>query len=173
MMPVYALLDCEQDVIRLGGDIIRSERFAKARKVPHHRGKHNVAGHCMETAGYALLIARWLNRHGIAANERDAVRASLLHDIGMTEEEVHSSPSRVKARSHPLEGSRIAVEEYGANEVQADAILHHMWPIATSRPHGAVGWVVTAADKRCSMHEFKRDMRSAFDKRRQISRSWL
>lgn len=163
----------KRDVLMIGGDIVDSERFSMARRVPHHRGKHNVAEHSLETAGNALKISRWLNRHGVAVSETDAVRASLLHDIGMTEDDVFSSPSHVKAVSHPRESSRIAVEEFGANDVQASAILHHMWPIATSRPHGAVDWVVTFADKRCSANEFKRDVKTTLARKRQWSSDWL
>lgn len=102
---------------------------------------------------YALYIARWLASHGIAMSEVDVVRASLLHDIGMTEDEVFLSPSRVKAYSHPRVGMRIALEEFRVNEVQADAILRHMWPIGHVPSHSREGWVIMLADKCCSMSE--------------------
>ena len=145
------------DLVDLGGDIIISERFVSAIDVPHHSKTGNIAAHSLETAGYALLIARWLNRHGVSVNERDAVRASLLHDIGMTEEDIFLSPSREKGHTHPVEGARIAREEFDANDVQVDAILHHMWPFCClTPPHDAVGFVVTAADKMCSLNEARR-----------------
>lgn len=145
------------DILRHGRDIVSSARFAKAREVPHHSKGGNIARHSMETAGYALLLARWLDRHGVTVSERDAVRASLLHDIGMTEDEVFLSPSHVKARTHPREGSRIAREEFGANEVQDGAIRSHMWPVwRLAPPRTMVGWVVSVADKCCSMHELGR-----------------
>lgn len=142
-----------KEVMELGGDIVASWRFAKARSVPHHSKRRNIALHSLETAGYALQIARWLNQHGVSVNERDAVRASLLHDIGMTEDEVYLSPSRVKAHTHPREGARIAREEYGATEVQWHAVASHMWPVSGALPRTVEGWVVTAADKCCSIHE--------------------
>lgn len=147
-----------KDVMKIGGDIVVSDRFAAAKKVMHHdRSGGNIAGHSIETAEYALLLARWLNRHGASVSEVDAVRASLLHDIGMTEKEVHQSPSRVKAYTHPREGARIAHEEFGANEVQLDAIRHHMWPCCCLvPPHSSEGMVVTVADKMCSLSELRR-----------------
>lgn len=145
------------DILRYGRDIVSSARFAKAREVPHHSKGGNIARHSMETAGYALLLARWLDRHGVTVSERDAVRASLLHDIGMTEDDVFLSPSYKKARSHPKEGARIAREEYGASEAEAQAILSHMWPVWRAvPPRSMVGWVVSVADKCCSVHETKR-----------------
>ncbi len=146
-----------KDIMRIGGDIVSSERFAKARSVPHHSKDGNIAVHSMETAGYALLLARWLGEHGVEVSEVDAVRASLLHDIGMTVDEVFLSPSYIKARSHPREGARIAREEYGASEKQVDAVRRHMWPVwHVIPPMSAEGWVVSLADKCCSMHEVGR-----------------
>lgn len=143
------------DIMELGGDIVRSQRFEKAWNVPHHYEGRSIADHSLETAEYALRIARLLNEHGTPVNVEDAVRASLMHDIGMTVDEVFLSPSYRKAYSHPREGARIAWEEFGANSVQVDAILHHMWPIGFIPPHSLEGWVVVAADKCCSMHESK------------------
>lgn len=148
--------DLTKDIMDIGNDIVASGRFDKARSTAHHNPERSVATHSIETAEYALRMARWLNRHGFSVSEGDVVRASLLHDIGMTEDEVFLSPSRKKAFSHPREGSRIAQDEYGANDVQVDAIRHHMWPIGLTPPHSAVGWVVTAADKCCSIREAQR-----------------
>lgn len=146
-----------QDVERMGGDILRSARFAKAKDVPHHNEHGDIAAHSVETAGYALGLARWLQRRGVSVSEQDVVRASLLHDIGMTEDDVFLSPKYRKAYSHPREGARIACEEFGASEVQADAIRRHMWPISIAMPpRNAVGWVVLAADKYCSVQEVRR-----------------
>ena len=153
-----------KELERYGGDIISSDRFAKAREVPHHSKGGNIARHSMETAGYALLLARWLDRHGVTVSERDAVRASLLHDIGMTEDDVFLSPSYKKARSHPREGARIAREEFGASEAETQAILSHMWPVWRAvPPRSMVGWVVSVADKCCSMHELGRSSEEVVD----------
>jgi len=150
-------------VEELGGDIISSGRFAKARLVPHHSKSGNIALHSLETAGYALLLVRWLGQHGVDVSEEDAVRASLLHDIGMTEDDVFESPSYKKASSHPREGARIARGEYGASEVQVEAVAHHMFPVTPMPPRSKVGWVVTAADKCCSIHELGRSTKEIVD----------
>lgn len=147
-----------EDVARLGGDILDSPRFSKAKDVPHHNEHCNIAIHSVETARYALGMARWLRGRGVNLSELDVVRASLLHDIGMTEDEVFLSPSRQKAFSHPREGARIARDEFEANEVQVDAIRRHMWPIGIVTPHHAVGWVVLMADKYCSIQEVRREI---------------
>ena len=152
------------DIMAMGQDIVASRRFAKARRVPHHSKDGNIARHSLETAGYALALARWLARRGVLVSERDVVRASLLHDIGMTEDDVFHSPSHRKARSHPREGARIARVEFGANEVQEQAILSHMWPVWRAMPpRSVVGWIVSAADKCCSLHEVGRSSEKIVD----------
>lgn len=160
-------------VKEIGGDIISSERFAKAQGVPHHSKSGNIALHSLETAGYALLLVRWLGCHGVDVSEEDAVRASLLHDIGMTEDDVFESSSYKKASSHPREGARIAREEYGASEVQVEAVAHHMFPVTLAPPKSVVGWVVTAADKCCSIHELGRSTEEIVDSAgRRLLRIW-
>lgn len=141
-----------RDVLTIGKDIVHSDRFRRAKKVPHHI-KFNVATHSVETAMYALLITRWLARCGAHVSEEDAVRTCLLHDIGMTEAWVHDSPSYRKAFSHPKRGYQIAKDEYNANKVQLDAIRYHMWPICLRPPRHVIGWILFTADKLSTINE--------------------
>lgn len=141
-----------QSVQELGAEIIDSERFRAAEAIPHHLAG-NVAQHSLNVARESCRIAEWLNRHGAKVDVKDAVRGSLLHDIGMTEKEVFRSPSWKKAYSHPDRGAKLAREEYRANDVQEDAVRRHMWPICLIPPKHAAGWIVSAADKICSIKE--------------------
>jgi hypothetical protein len=144
----------------MGDDIVASDRFAKAFEVPHHSKDRNIANHSYTTAIWTLRIARWLKRHGVRLSEVDSVRAALLHDMGMTVDEVFLSPSHEKAHTHPVEGARIAREEFDANETQLDAVLHHMWPVVPGRPHSPEGWTLVMADKCCSIGEVAHDLRA-------------
>ena len=154
----------QQDIMAMGGDIVASDRFDRAQTVPHHAKGENIQTHSLETAGLALVIARLLERRGIMMNETDVVRASLLHDIGMTEERVSGRPSYVKAYSHPREGVRIAREEFSANKNQVNAIAHHMWPICIVPPRTREGWTVLAADKLCSMAEAYKNVKKRINR---------
>ena len=142
----------DETIERIGGDIIGSERFDKARTIPHHFD-YDVAAHSIDAAQCALSICRLLERCGISVDEADCVRASLLHDLGMTEDEVFASPAHEKAYTHPVEAARIARDEFDATDVQLDAIAHHMWPIGHITPHHLAGWVLVAADKVSSVRE--------------------
>lgn len=146
--------EIKNEILRIGGDIIHSDRFRKAWETDHHV-EFNVAAHSLEAAGYALLIARWLERHGVKVNEEDVVRAALLHDIGMTEDRVWRSPSYRKAYSHPKRGYQIARDEFGANRQQLEAIRRHMWPLCLIPPRHLTGWIVLTADKASASREAK------------------
>jgi hypothetical protein len=54
----------QKDVMSIGEDIVLSERFEKAWRVPHHHKRGTIAQHSLDTAGYALRISRWLSRRG-------------------------------------------------------------------------------------------------------------
>lgn len=144
-----------QSVRELGAEILDSERFRAAEAIPHHL-VGNVARHSLNVAKESCRIAEWLNRHGAQVDVKDAVCGSLLHDIGMTEAEVFRSPSWKKAYTHPERGAAVARDEYRATAVQEDAIRRHMWPICIVPPRHAVGWIITAADKICSIKEILR-----------------
>ena len=132
--------------------IRKSRRFQKAERIRHHK-ETNVAAHSEETAMYGKRICGWLKKHNIKVNEEDVVQACLLHDIGMTDDDVSESSSWKKAYKHPERGEEIARNEYHANDVQCNAIKRHMWPICIIPPKTIEGWVVIAADKACSIHE--------------------
>ncbi len=146
--------EIRRQVFSYGADIIKSDRFKKAKRIQHHIN-YNVAVHSVEVAMYALLIVRCLKKHHLAKrlDERDLVRAALLHDIGMTNDAVHDSPSYKKAFSHPREGFRIARDEFNLNKLQLNAIKRHMWPIGIIPPTHVIGWILTTADHMSSVNE--------------------
>ena len=132
-------------------DILGSDRYERAETIRHHNT--SVAVHSRKTAEYGERICRWLKRRGVRISEEDVVRACLLHDIGMTEQNVHETVSWKKAYLHPQKGEQIAKTEYRANEIQRNAIRRHMWPICIIPPKYKEGWVVVAADKCSSIWE--------------------
>ena len=143
-------------IIQEGRDILESERFRRAWKTEHHM-RTNIARHSLAVTEYALHLFK--QGHYPDTDIRDVVRACLLHDIGMTDDIVYDSISFRKAYSHPRRSAGIAVKEYGANQIQVDAILHHMWPICIVPPHTPVGWLLLRADKICSRKDVLRYLR--------------
>ena len=144
-----------------GGDILESERFLRCREIIHHGGT-NVERHSLEVTEYALYL--YEKGHYPDTDVRDVVRSCLLHDIGMTDKKVHESVSFLKAYSHPVRSADIAREDYGANQVQIDSILHHMWPICIVPPSYQAGWLLLRADKHCAGNDVAGVIRDAIRK---------
>ena len=143
---------------REGRDILESERFKRSWNTGHHM-MTNIACHSLAVAEYALHL--YEKEQYPDTEVRDVVRACLLHDIGMTDEGIHERVSFLKAYLHPRRSAEIAEKEFGANRIQIDAILHHMWPICVVPPHTPVGWLLLRADKYCS----RKDVVKYFRKR--------
>ncbi|MBP5169641.1 MAG: HD domain-containing protein [Oscillospiraceae bacterium] len=139
-------------VQQAGAEVLNSERFLTAWNIPHHPHV-SVAQHSLHVAKESCRLAEWLNRHGAHVSVDDAILCGLLHDIGMTENRVFSSPSWIKAYTHPQHGVDVAEKEYHVREDQADAIRRHMWPVCIIPPVHTLGWIVTAADKISSIKE--------------------
>ncbi len=137
-----------------GGDILDSERFRRGWKVRHHNT--NLAQHSLRVAAAGIRLCDMLRKRGLEPDEREVVRACLLHDIGMTEETVHGKAAWKKAYEHPRESARIAVEEYGATEDMKNAILRHMWPICVKPPGRLTGWIVVTADKIATSQDLRK-----------------
>ncbi len=141
-----------QTVKQSGMGILDSERFRAAWDIPHHPGT-SVAQHSLHVAMESCRIAEWLNHHGTHVNVEETIRCALLHDIGMTENSIFSSPAWKKAYTHPNRGARVAEQEYHLTPVQADAIRRHMWPVCVIPPFHIMGWIVTTADKISSIKD--------------------
>ena len=156
-----SLKEIRSQIQREGEDILQSERFKKGSDVTHHKN-YSVAFHSLNAARYAVQIANWLARKGVRVNLRNVIRGSLLHDIGMTEDQVHGSPSYRKAYSHPKASVEIAKKEFEADEAQCDAIRRHMWPVCIIPPKHIEGWIILAADKCSSILEVKDVIKGVF-----------
>ena len=139
-------------ILELGEDILQSDRYRKAETVVHH-GTTSVYRHSLAVARYTLARCIIDEARGKEVSERDAVRAALLHDIGMTDDEVHDALAPQKCYLHPKRSAEIAEKEFHANEVQLDSILHHMWPLNVVPPKYREGWILILADKHCSLNE--------------------
>ncbi|MDE7205798.1 MAG: phosphohydrolase, partial [Lachnospiraceae bacterium] len=54
---------------------------------------------------------------------------------------------------HPGRALRNAKKEYRLTKRQADIIKKHMWPLTVVPPMCREAWIVTTADKYCSLME--------------------
>ena len=135
-----------------GEDILQSENFRSTRAHIQH-GTMTVHNHCMDVARYSLLLNKKL---GIGCNTHDLIRGALLHDYFLYDwhdKEYLAYRQRLHGFHHPATALRNAEKEYELNDIQREIIKKHMWPLSVVPPTCREAWVVTAADKYCSLME--------------------
>lgn len=138
----------QQSIYQDAKDIMSSNNFKTTRGCIQH-GTKTVHGHCMDVANCSLWINRKLH---LNCQEKDLVRGALLHDYFLYDwhEKNHG---RLHGFYHPGIALKNAGKEYKLSPREADIIKKHMWPMTVIPPMCREAWVVTAADKYCSLLE--------------------
>lgn len=141
-------------------DILASSNFKSTRNYIQH-GSIPVYNHCMDVAGKSIALSRFL---GAGCNERDLIRGALLHDYFLYDwhDKTRSNFQRLHGFYHPGIALRNADKEYTLSKRERDIIKKHMWPLTVVPPRCREAWIVTAADKYCSLIETLRLRRMAY-----------
>ena len=139
-----------------GGDIIHSKGFQNASGHIQH-GNVSVMEHSLRVARTAVTISRGLK---LKVSERDLVRGALLHDyfgydwhnkkVGISDI-LHFY--RMHGFTHPTTALKNAERDFKLTNRQRDIIQKHMWPLTIKPPACREAWIVTFADKVCSLSE--------------------
>lgn len=132
-------------------DILESRNFKYTKEHIQH-GNMTVNNHCMNVAKYSLAFCRRLH---IKCNERELVRGALLHDYFLYDwhDEEHIKPYKLHGFFHPGRALKNADRDYELTDRERDIIKKHMWPLTIVPPVYREGWIVTMADKWCSLME--------------------
>lgn len=134
-----------------GGDILRSRNFRSTREYLQH-GNVTVSRHSINVAKYSLALSQRLH---IPCNQRELIRGALLHDYFLYD--WHSpdyiKPHKLHGFYHPGRALSNASKEYELTDREKDIIRKHMWPLTVVPPVYREGWIVTMADKWCSLME--------------------
>lgn len=138
-------------LIRYANDILNSENFKSTKAYIQH-GNMSVHEHCINVAKTSLAIC---DKLGIKCNTRDLVRGALLHDYFLYD---WRKTDTIKTHNlhgffHPGKALRNAKKEYCLTKKQEDIIKKHMWPLTIVPPMCREAWIVTTADKYCSLME--------------------
>lgn len=133
------------------GDILASQNFRGTKRYIQH-GNMTVNAHCMDVAKYSLAIT---DRLHIQCNRRDLIRGALLHDYFLYDwhDPDHAGIRNLHGFYHPGIALRNAQKEYQLTPIEQDIIRKHMWPLTVIPPTCREAWIVTAADKWCSLLE--------------------
>lgn len=135
-----------------GADILRSNKFISTKGHVQH-GNVSVNEHCKNVAVASLRLNRALRLNG---NSKEIVRGALLHDYFLYDWHNRKTPKgeRMHGYSHPMTALGNAKRDYILSDKQKDIIANHMWPLTITKiPKCKEAWIVTAADKYCSLME--------------------
>ena len=136
-----------------GRDILSSKQYKRAFAEKHHFNS-SVGEHSISVAKETIKICGFLSRHGIKVDERKAVRAALLHDLGMLGRRNKFSSQYETSRRHPIDSLAVAKEfEPDLDDVMTQAIARHMFPIFSKPPTKPEAIAVCIADKVASVKE--------------------
>ncbi len=118
-------------------------------------GSTSLYQHCRNVAMVSLKIASFFNAR---IDESSLVRGALLHDYYLYDWHDKSARPHLHGYVHPGIALRNAMQDFELNETEQDIIKHHMFPLTPVPPRTKEGWIVTLADKFCSLYEtFKRN----------------
>ncbi len=133
-------------------DILDSDNFKSTKRHIQH-GSMTVYRHSMDVARYSLLLNKKL---GLRCDMHDLIRGALLHDYFLYDwhdKAYLTQRKRLHGFRHPGIALGNAENEYELNRRQREIIKKHMWPLTVVPPVCREAWVVTAADKYCSLME--------------------
>ncbi len=132
-------------------DILRSNNFRKSNDYVQH-GTMSVGRHSLDVARYSVTLSKKL---GIRCNQKDLVRGALLHDYFLYDwhNRNRENYSPLHGFYHPEIALKNAEKEYVLTDRQREIIRKHMWPLTPIPPMCKEAWIVTAADKYCSLLE--------------------
>ena len=133
------------------GDILESDNFNSTKGYIQH-GNMTVNNHCMNVAKYSIALSEKLH---IKCNKKELIRGALLHDYFLYDwhEPEHAGLHNLHGFYHPGVALDNASKEYDLTEREKDIIKRHMWPLTVVPPRCREGWIVTTADKWCSLLE--------------------
>lgn len=121
-------------------------------------GKTDCFGHCLFVAftAYQKCLKRGLNAQA-------AARAGMLHDLFLYD--WHSKEGkpfkRLHGYRHPAVALANAEKIAELSSLERDMIKKHMWPLTPTPPKCRESFILSFADKRCSLAETFRTKRSA------------
>lgn len=127
-------------------DILANRKFQKISHESHH-GITRME-HTLRVARNVYKVATKINCDYVSAT-----RGALLHDF-FTNEEFGINLGLVQGVVHPHIALENARGEFGVNEIEADMIVSHMFPLNTNIPKYKESWLLTAVDKVVAIYEY-------------------
>lgn len=132
-------------------EILHHENFLKLRTYTHH-GRITRKDHTLQVAEIVFASSR---RRGL--DYISATRGALLHDFFFYNWRFEGR--KLHAFKHPSIACKNAIEVFGINAIEQDAILRHMWPLTITPPRYHESMLVCMADKAAALNDYSSNVR--------------
>lgn len=130
-------------------DFLASDNFLSMKNYYQHA---NVS--CLEhSVSVAYLSYRAVKKFGFNVDEQALIRGALLHDFFLYDWHDRSLHNTFHGYRHPRTALKKASAEFELNKTEQDIIKKHMFPLVPSIPRYKESFVVSLADKVCSVCE--------------------
>ena len=129
-------------------DIINNDKYQELKKEYHHGISRYE--HSLRVAKTTYKLSKKIGLDYISAT-----RGAMLHDFFKNSE--YGNVKGLKQWSiHPHIACLNAKQEFDLNEIEADVIQSHMFPLNTNTPSFKESWLVNYVDEGVSLYEFSR-----------------
>ena len=108
----------------------------------------NCFDHCLDVAHTSYKVAKKLN-----LDYRSVTRAAMVHDMFLYDWHQKENRHSGHAYTHASIACKNACTQFNFTEKEKDMIEKHMWPIVLGFPKSKEGFVLTFADKFCTLKE--------------------
>ena len=146
--------DAGLTVLEYGEDIIESDGMQSEKRYVQH-GTTTTFEHSMAVAQRAVrLVNRFNLDHRV--DMRDLVVSALLHDYFLYDWHDNAEWHRLHGFTHGRIACLNAMRDFGeaiVNDVVADSLTNHMYPLTNVPPKYPEGWLVSLSDKICATSE--------------------
>mgnify|MGYP004526456251 FL=1 len=143
----------EKEFIKIAQPVLQDEKYKKLQTFIQH-GRISTYEHSVNVAYTAYC---WNLKMHLGIADTEVIYAGLLHDYYLYD--WHHHVVHWHGYVHPAIASKNAQRDFHISSACQKAIKTHMWPLTLLHvPSSRLAWLITLADKRCSLEEtlFKR-----------------
>lgn len=148
-------------------EIEEHEEFLRLKEFYHHNSSIYTHVHGVAYLTYRICKLLKLDHHS-------AVRGALLHDFFLYDRRNHDIPDLPRHKYHGIAHPTIALnnarKHFLINEIEADIIQKHMWPLTIVPPKYKESFIVSFADKYLASREYISEYKKRVNKRRRQRR---
>lgn len=132
------------------GDLMRSEDVRSMARFVQH-AEVSTLEHSLSVAYVSFWICEALP---VSFDRRSLIRGALLHDFFLYDWHTGGGGRRgLHGFTHPRTALQNAEARFSLTDRERDIILKHMWPLTPALPKYGEAYLVSAADKYCSLVE--------------------